>query len=182
MIKSAARRHSFAGAGGDSDPFPVHAGDLTGIIADLLSLLPPSATQPSSAGESRSGPAAAAAAEASDIMDDGDGRKMSGHGVEPADVRALRLAALPTWPLLDAPNAFHEVFACAALVLEAAQVRGNRGHQHLRVSPAFGANQRGVGRMGWRLEELSRHVDERIVQRDTRRCIIISVRVEGFSS
>lgn len=53
---------------------------------------------------------------------------------EPGDVRALRLAALPTWRLLDAPNAFQEAFACAMLVMEAAETAGSRGQHAVRVS------------------------------------------------
>lgn len=34
---------------------------------------------------------------------------------------------------MDAPNAFHEAFVCAVLVLEAAQAGGVRGHHPLRV-------------------------------------------------
>lgn len=54
-------------------------------------------------------------------------------GAESEGARALRLAALPTWRLLDAPNAFQEAFACAVLVMEAAQTAGTRSPRPLRV-------------------------------------------------
>lgn len=54
-------------------------------------------------------------------------------GTESGEACAFRLAALPTWRLLDAPNAFQEAFSCAVLVMEAAQAAGSRGQHHMRV-------------------------------------------------
>lgn len=114
-VKSCARRHILARGGGDSCPFPVHAGDITRVIADLLSLQPP--------------PPSTAAAEGSDAAAASGGSEAT----ESGDARAFRLAALPTWRLLDAPNAFHEAFSCAVLVMEAAQTAGARGQDRMRV-------------------------------------------------
>lgn len=125
-VKSCARRHVTARGGGDSCPFPVHAGDITRVIADLLSLQPPST--------GAAGAAAATGAGGSGADATGVGR--SG-GAETGEAGALRLAALPTWRLMDAPNAFQEAFSCAVLVIEAAQTAGARGQHRMRVREAF---------------------------------------------
>lgn len=57
----------------------------------------------------------------------------SEEGTESGDACAFRLAALPTWRLLDAPNAFQEAFSCAVLVMEAAQAAGARRQRRMRV-------------------------------------------------
>lgn len=88
------------------------------MIADLLSLQPPPSTGVAEAG---AGGGATAASRAAARVE------------ESRDARALRLAALPMWRLLDAPNAFQEAFACAVLVMEAAQAAGTRGQHQMRV-------------------------------------------------
>ncbi|CAM9447701.1 unnamed protein product, partial [Scytosiphon promiscuus] len=117
-VKSCARRHAAAKGGGDSCPFPVHAGDVTRVIADLLSLQGQQQQQHSAEGAVGAAGSGIAAKE----RDTGV--------VESADARALRLAALPTWPLLDSPHAFQEAFSCAVLVMEAAQAAKARGGHH----------------------------------------------------
>lgn len=127
-VKSCARRHALASGGGQSFPFPAHAGDITRVIAGLLSLEAP----PSSA--CATGVAAGRGA---------DGIAPVGGGVESAESegeRALRLAALPMWRLLDAPNAFQEAFVCAVLVMEAAQTAGVRSTRPLRVRSRTAVN------------------------------------------
>ncbi|CAN0049048.1 unnamed protein product, partial [Hapterophycus canaliculatus] len=118
-VKSCARRHAEAKGGGDSCPFPVHAGDITRVIADLLSL----------EGQQQHSPDGAAAGGGGG----GGARERGAEDVESADARALRLAALPAWPLLDSPNAFQEAFSCAVLVMEAAQAAKGPGGQHFMV-------------------------------------------------
>lgn len=95
----------------------MHAGDITRVIADLLSLQPP----PPSAGVGSGNTAAPS---------------RGSQGTESGDAHAFRLAALPTWRLLDAPNAFQEAFSCAVLVMEAAQTAGARGQHRMRVRGA----------------------------------------------
>ncbi|CAM9975875.1 unnamed protein product [Ectocarpus sp. 12 AP-2014] len=110
-VKSCARRHAISRGGGDSCPFPVHAGDITRVIATLLSLQQPSPASGEPAGVlAKSGGGGAAAAP-----------------TESGDARALRLAALPSWQLLDAPNAVQEAFSCGVLVMEKAQAAGDGG-------------------------------------------------------
>lgn len=116
-VKSCARRHADSKGGGDSCPFPVHAGDITRVIADLLSL---PRQQQSQSPEGAAGGSSVSASE-------GD----TGVVVESADARALRLAALPAWPLLGSPHAFQEAFSCAVLVMEAAHAVKARGGQHV---------------------------------------------------
>lgn len=125
-IKSCARRHVTARGGGDSCSFPVHAGDIARVIADLLSLQPPST--------GAAGAEAATVAGASGADATGVGRSGA---AEAGDACALRLAAKPTWRLLDAPNAFQEAFSCAVLVIEAAQAVGARGQHRMRVREAL---------------------------------------------
>lgn len=120
-VKSCARRHAITSGGGQSCPFPVHAGDITRVIAGLLSLEAPSSAGATGVEAGRGGSATAPAAGGVE-------------GAESGDVRALRLAALPTWRLLDAPNAFQEAFVCAVLVMEAAQTPGMRSTRPLRVT------------------------------------------------
>ncbi|CAN0156076.1 unnamed protein product [Ectocarpus sp. 4 AP-2014] len=114
--------------GGDSCPFPVHAGDITRVIATLLSLQRPSPASGEPAGaDAKSGGGGAAAAP-----------------TESRDARALRLAALPSWRLLDAPNAVQEAFSCGVLVMEKAQGAGGgggggggRSHHHMRYEESL---------------------------------------------
>lgn len=125
--------------GGDSCPFPVHAGDITRVIATLLGFQQPSPASGKAAGaDAKSGGGGAAAAAAS---------------AESGDARALRLAALPVWRLLDAPNAVQEAFSCAVLVMEKAQAAGGvgggggggggRSHHHMRVRQVVGVHRVG---------------------------------------
>lgn len=100
----------------------MHAGDITRVIVDLLSLQPP----PPSAGTAEAGGGSGNTAAMS----------RDPKGSESEDARAFRLAALPTWRLLDAPNAFQEAFSCAVMVMEAAQTAGVRGQHRLRVREA----------------------------------------------
>lgn len=113
----------------------MHAGDITHVIADLLCLSPPSSPSAGAeehgsggggGGGSGSGGGGGVGGEA------GEGRARA-EG-EPGDVCALRLAALPGWRLLDAPNAFQEAFVCGMLVMDASQTPGHRGQRGLRVS------------------------------------------------
>ncbi|CAM9814124.1 unnamed protein product [Ectocarpus sp. 6 AP-2014] len=129
-VKSCARRHAMSRGGGDSCPFPVHAGDITRVIATLLSLQQPSPAsgEPATADTKSGGRGGAAAAPA-----------------ESGDARALRLAALPSWRLLDAPNAIQEAFSCGVLVMERAQAKGGSGggggggrsHHHMRYEESL---------------------------------------------
>ncbi|CAB1111428.1 unnamed protein product [Ectocarpus sp. CCAP 1310/34] len=129
-VKSCARRHAISRGGGDSCPFPVHAGDITRVVATLLSLQQPSPAsgEPAGADAKRGGGGAAAAP------------------AESGDARALRLAALPSWRLLDAPNAVQEAFSCGVLVMEKAQAAGGvggggggggRSHHHMRYEESL---------------------------------------------
>lgn len=111
------------GAGsGDTCPFPINAGDIIRVIADLLSFSRPP--------NSHTGTAAGGHGDAEEEKDESD------------EERALRLAALPTWKLLDAPYAFQEAFACAVLVMEAAQTAGTRSQHPPRVSEAVSCIRR----------------------------------------
>lgn len=103
----------------------MHAGGITRVIADLLSLQPPP-TPPSTEAGAGGGANAASRTAAGAAA----GRS---EGAESGDARAFRLAVLPTWRLLDAPNAFQEAFSCAVLVMEAAQTAGARGQHRMRV-------------------------------------------------
>lgn len=121
-VRACARRHAVSRGGVNSCPFPVYAGDLTHIIGDLLSLPPPVST--SGGHEETKGSDSSSAAFGSRDMAE----------AEPMDLCSLRLAALPTWPLLDAPNAFQEAFAMAVLIMEVGLAAGTRDHNPLRVS------------------------------------------------
>lgn len=158
-VTSFARRnaHASGSAGGglpagtgDASLFPVHAGQLARIIADLLSLPPPAQPSAAHGGDKhshshshshsqshshsprpsiRKGPSWS---KGESVFDPGE---TSGKedGSEPSDICAERLARLPVWKLLDSPHAFHEVFSCAVLVMEALQAQGPRGHHPPRV-------------------------------------------------
>lgn len=95
------------------------------MIADLLSLQPPPPPSTAPAEAAVGGGATAASSR---------GAAGRPKGAESGGARASRLAALPTWRLLDAPNAFQEAFSCAVLVMEAAQAAGSRGQHRMRVS------------------------------------------------
>ncbi|CAN0329669.1 unnamed protein product, partial [Ectocarpus sp. 8 AP-2014] len=133
-VKSRARRHAMSRGGGDSCPFPVHAGDITRVIATLLSLQHPSPASGEPAGaDTKSGGG-------------GGGGAAAAAPAESGDARALRLAALPSWRLLDAPNAIQEAFSCGVLVMEKAQAAGGsggggggggRGHHHMRYEESL---------------------------------------------
>lgn len=100
-----------AGGGGDFCPFPSHIGNLTRMIADLLSL-PPVGSAANKTSSSEEG------------KDDGS---------EPGDICALRLARLEAWKLLDSPYAFQEMVSCAVLAMDATQLhaQGRGHHPHL---------------------------------------------------
>lgn len=121
-MRACARRHAVSMGGVNSCPFPVYAGDLTHVIADLLSLPPPVSTSGGHE-ETKGSDCSSAAFGSRDVAE-----------AEAMDLCALRLATLPAWPLLDAPNAFQEAFAMAVLVMEVGLAAGTRDHNPLRVS------------------------------------------------